>query len=299
MEDSLPNFRGLRCLQRVVESGSLTAAARELNVTTGAVSRQLHALELELGIKLIERSGRGILPTEAGEKLAATLAGAFRQISDAVKEARGAGSDWSITLNSLPTIVIHWLVPKLGELHLRHPNLDLRLRTSGRSDRFDHTDIDTAISVGPVQKAGYISVPFLKRSFVPVCSPSTAEKLGWPDFDGLEKASFFYSEAQLRSWHGWFRFAGIEPIDIAANGVRFENSSLAYQAVRSGNGVALGQPIMLRDELELGVLVQLFDTVYVSDVQYHVAYQERNANRQALKSLVAWLIATGNDAGTS
>lgn len=293
MDFPLPSFRALRCLESVVETGSLTAAARVLNVTTGAVSRQLHTLEQDLGIKLIERRGRGIVPTASGRKLAASLAGAFQQISDAVQEARNSQSDWTITLNGLPTIVIHWLVPRLGELHQNHPDVDLRLRTSGRPARFDHTDIDTAISVGAVDRPGFVSLPFLKRSFVPVCSPATAERLGWPGVDDLGRASFFYSEAQQRSWEGWFKFVKKEPIDIAANGVRFENSSLAYQAVRSGNGVALGQPIMLRDELELGVLVQLFDAVYESEVQYHVVYHERNADWPALRALVDWLVAAG------
>lgn len=295
MKNVLPSFRSLRYLERVVETGSLAATARELNVTSGAVSRQLHSLELELGIKLIEKSGRGVAPTTGGRKLAASLARAFLQISEAINEAKASDSDWTITLNGLPTIVIHWLVPRLGDLHFRHPDIDLRLRTSGRGKPFDHSDIDTAITVGPIDRAGFQSVPFLRRSFVPVCNPSTAAKLGRSNSNSLRKASFFYSDAQLQSWKAWFDYAGLEPIDITANGVRFENSSLAYQAVRSGNGVVLGQPIMLRDEIDLGVLVPLFDEIYESKVEYHVVFQQRNENREALKQLIGWLMAAGKN----
>lgn len=293
MSVNLPSIRALRCLERVVDTGSLTAAARTLNVTTGAVSRQLTALETELGTKLLERSGRGIVPTEKGRRLATMVAGAFEQIADAVQEARGGDADGTITLNGLPTIVIHWLVPRLGDLQARHPEIDLRLRTSARSERFDHPDIDAAIAVGPIEKPGFVSIPFLERSFVPVCSPSTAASLGRPILAALRKARFFYSDAQSLSWQAWFEDVGVEPIDLAANGVRFENSSLAYQAVRSGNGVALGQPNLLRNELELGALVQLFDEIFVSSLDYHLCYPERSPVSQALERLAQWLVMAG------
>lgn len=294
MARQIPSFRMLRSFESVVETGSLTAAARQLNVTTGAISRQISALEADLGVALLMRQGRGIVATERGRVLAQKLSAAFAEIAAALDDAASSGSELTITLNGLPTFVIHWLVPRLGDLQIWEPEIDLRLRTSAREDRFDHPDIDVAIEIGPTTRPGMISIPILERAFVPVCSPATLAESAISCFDDLRRVRIFYSDLQVPSWRLWLQHVGAEPFDITANGVRFENSSLAYQAVRSGRGIAIGQPVMLQDELDLGILVKPFAEIYKSDVAYHVVYPERSADWAELRRFIEWLCKIGH-----
>ena len=288
----LPSFRALQSLEIALREGSVSAAARKLNVTPGAVSRQLSALEAEMGVPLLSRHGRGISGTAKGRMLAERLTMAFGEIRRAVMEVRADDVGRPLTFNVFPSMAIHWLVPLLPDFQGLHPRIDLRLRTSAAPDRFDRNDIDVAISIGPWPDPRMRNVPLFARRFSPVCSPATRNGYG-PDLtpEALHTARIFYSEMQIESWNLWTEAAGIRPLDLTRNGLRLENTSLAYQAAREGAGFAIGQPTLLRGELESTRMVMPFQETVSSEQDYCVVYRRVDEGAASLRALVEWLLS--------
>ena len=286
----IPSFRALRCLAIALQEGSISAAARELNITPGAVSRQLAALEEDLQQTLFVRHARGVSATSAGQWLADRLSAAFDDIQRAVIETRQLVEGKALTVNALPSLCIHWLMPILPEFQGQHPDIDLRIFTSGRPDRFDDNEIDVAVAIGPVEDDRFISIPMLGRYFAPVCSPMTLDSYGDFEPKDLLSAPIFYSELQQNSWRLWCDTAGIETIDVRKNGVRFENTSLAYQAARQGTGFVIGQELLLRDELDIGRMIMPFDIVARSTIEYCLVFRQQDINNPMVRSFVEWVL---------
>ncbi|WP_319530130.1 LysR substrate-binding domain-containing protein [uncultured Cohaesibacter sp.] len=286
----IPSFRALRCLAIALREGSISAAARELNITPGAVSRQLGALEEDLQQTLFVRHARGVSATAVGQRLADRLSAAFDDIQRAVIETRQLVEGKALTVNALPSLCIHWLMPILPDFQGQHPDIDLRIFTSGRPDRFDDNEIDVAVAIGPVEDDRFVSIPILGRYFTPVCSPMTLASYDEFKPEDLLTAPIFYSALQQISWRLWCDTAGIETVEMRKHGVRFENTSLAYQAARQGSGFVIGQKLLLHDELDIGRMVMPFDIVARSDVEYCLVFRRQDINNPMVRAFVEWVL---------
>ena len=286
----LPSFKALQAFEATMRHGTLSAAARDLNVTPGAISRQISALEDDLGLKLMIRHSEGTTPNRAGEKLARTLSKSFKDISDVIQEIREGSLRETLTLKVFPTFAIQWLVPRLAGFHSLAPDVDMHIKTSLIDARFDTEDIDVAIMIGNGDWPKLRSHRLFPRLFTLVCSPTLLEKAGPDPEIALRTSRVLYSDLQVGHWQDWLDQAGFTDIDIS-RGTLFENSSLAYQAARDGAGFALGQVDLLHEDLRTGRLVAPFETIMTGMREYYVAYRQLDADRPALRTLVDWLVS--------
>lgn len=99
----LPSLIALRAVEAAVRRASFTAAADELGVTHGAVSRHVRSLELTLGVELFERTPRRVVPTYTGRMLGADLTPLFAGIAEAVDNVRRRPERLSLRLSVGPT----------------------------------------------------------------------------------------------------------------------------------------------------------------------------------------------------
>ena len=270
--------------------GTLSAAARDLNVTPGAISRQISALEDNMGLKLMTRHHEGITPNQAGEKLARTLTKAFADISGVIHEVREGSSRDILVLNVYPTFAIQWLVPRLAKFHSQIPEIDLHIRTSLADARFDRDDIDIAVMIGSGDWPKLKSHRLFPRMFTLVTSPKLLKEAGPDPAAALRSSRILYSDLHIENWKQWLKQAGFQDNNIS-RGTLFENSSLAYQAARDGAGFALGQIHLLDEDLRTGRLVAPFETVTTEERQYYVAYRRNHADRPAIRTFVEWLLS--------
>ena len=116
MKSVLLNGINLVCL--VAKHSSLTSAARELNLTTGAVSQQLQAVEERLGFSVFERHARGIRLTEKGDKLVQSVTPHLAAIEDHVYKLTHVTDSKQIRLKLTPSLAFKWLVPRLSLIHI-------------------------------------------------------------------------------------------------------------------------------------------------------------------------------------
>lgn len=126
----LPPLNALRAFEAAARLGSFTLAAQELCVTPGAISRQIKTLEDHFGQALFSRGHRLVTLTEAGARYATLIAGPFAELARAGEVLRREAGHLEIRLDCLPTLAMHWLLPRLENFHAAHPDLDVTMQTS-------------------------------------------------------------------------------------------------------------------------------------------------------------------------
>ncbi|WEK57129.1 MAG: LysR family transcriptional regulator [Candidatus Brevundimonas phytovorans] len=122
---ALPSLNALRAFEAMARTGSATLAGAELNVTHSAVSRQVKALEAQMGVRLFEGPRHALSLTRAGRDLLPGLTVAFDGVAAAVARARSAGQDLHVAVNA--SLSVKWLIPRLADFGRRHPEIRVHL----------------------------------------------------------------------------------------------------------------------------------------------------------------------------
>ncbi len=258
----------LRAFAAAARLGSVTAAATALGVTQGAVSRQVIALERYLGLRLFDRRNRRIVPTAAGEELAATVAPAFRDLEQAVQRLRDRGGEVALVVST--TFSLRWLMPRLGDFLAAHDRLGVRLVTRDGAEAA--LDDEQAAVIGycrdGVLPAG--AVALLQDRSAPICSPGyLAAARQAPPWSSLAGQRLLVSTADGWDWRAWAEAAGLSLGDLG-RAFRFDNDEAAIQGALAGAGLSLQTLALLDRELSEGRLLRpaglpsvLFGTYYL------------------------------------
>ena len=171
MYKHLPSLSALRVFEAAGRHESFTLAADELHVTTSAVSRQIRALEDELGLRLFERRPRGIELTKEGAAYLAEVGDALRRLEQASAALRMGGERRVLRLSVLASFAGNWLVPRLPAFERAHPGIDLVMEATTRYADFKREPVDLAIRFGKGRWDGLHAESLLPLEFYPVCRP--------------------------------------------------------------------------------------------------------------------------------
>src|SRR3954468_23841386 len=126
----LPPLNALKAFEAAARSESFTRAAEELNVTQGAVSHQVKALEAILGVRLFHRERQRLVMTEAGRDYLAVVRDALDRIAMGTERLLQRQSSGVLTVSTSPDFAAKWLVNRLGRFAEKHPDIDLRISAS-------------------------------------------------------------------------------------------------------------------------------------------------------------------------
>ena len=229
-----PSLNAMRAFEAVGRLGAVSAAASELNITPGAVSRQVKNLEAYLGAALLGRSGRGVRLTPVGERLWGELESAFAQIAETVKRARQLRS--TLRLICSPILGSAWLIPRLDNFSRQMPDVDIVIHENLMHSDIKTRDADMAIVWGHFRDSDtFIAERLTEDEIFPVCSPQLR-----PSGDSLAGLTLIHREDVPRfwKWPDWATFltaTGIDGIDATKGGIRL-TGSLALDAARQGKG---------------------------------------------------------------
>lgn len=242
---------------RVVDAGSLSGAARSARLSLPAVSRQLSALERQLGTQLIVRSTRRLSVTEAGHRFYGHARTALREAEEAMTSARAARSiSGRLSVSAPFTFGLHHVVPRLEALVARHPGLTVDLFLEDNVVDLVARGIDVAVRAGvtPPDSTAFIAHPLPPIRRHPVATPAYLKQHGTPrDPADLKKHRCL---AQLLPSSAVWRFvrAGEErPVEIGAV-VRCGAPTALAELVRSGVGVAMLPDWLVAADLKAGRL---------------------------------------------
>lgn len=284
----LPSISALAAFEAVARIGSFTAAADELGLTQGAISRQILALEDTLEARLFERGRDGARLTNAGTAYAAEIGPALRRISSAtLNMITTKGHGGSIVLGILPTFGTRWLIPRLPGFFEEHPDVAINFMTRIESRDLVQDGLDAAILIGGGDWPNCVAEHLLDEDLLPVCSAQFLEAANIEAPGDVAGLQLLHLRTRPNAWRQWFADNGVESVDTA--GMTFEQFSMASQAAMAGIGVAMLPAFLIGEELASGRLVPVFPRLVRSDVAYFFVYPQANADSPAIRALSLWL----------
>jgi DNA-binding transcriptional LysR family regulator len=286
MARSLPSLNALRAFEAAARLGSVTAAAAELHVTHGAVSRQVKQLEQALGTVLFRRAGTGLRLSEAGVRLLPVLTSSFDLMEAGVAQA-ARPSGGNLIVSCLGTFTMRWLIPRLFAFRAAHPDIEVQLSASDAPVNFLRDRFDLAIrTMRPPWPAGMVANPFIVEEVGPVLSPGLQDRLKLRSAPDLAQATLLHTDTRISAWADWFESMGHAEVQPAA-AQTFEHFYFMLQAAASGLGVAIGPKPVIEDDLAAGRLVAPFGFVK-SGLSYVSLRPHAGDGRAAL--FEAWLL---------
>jgi DNA-binding transcriptional LysR family regulator len=274
----------LRAFEASARLGSMSAAAEELFVTHGAISRHVHLLEDQYGVPLLIRHARSVSPTPEGAALVVQLTEAFRLMREAV--ARLAPGP--VTLSCSATIMTKWLIPRLGDFKRANPNTDLRLNINHGEVDFIQDQISVAIRSSMKRPpAEVVSEPLLHEQIGPVCHRNYQAQVGISSIASLSRARLLDTATRPDAWNEWTALMHCEDIRLSSH-ERYEHFYLVIEAAVSRLGVALVPRYLVEKEIASGQLVAPFgfiDSPYTLNLW--IAPHERL--RDDVRKLASWI----------
>jgi DNA-binding transcriptional LysR family regulator len=289
----LAPLRGFEAAARLL---SFTLAAEELNLTQSSISRQIAALERQVGKALFVRRTRSLELSAAGTQLQQAVRRALADIDQCVDELRGRGGEHRVTLTTYASFASLWLAPRLAQFQRAHPGIEIRLDASDRPVDLQAEDVDLAIrwqSPGPLPPGATLLV---EDVVAPAISPrllpetplrSPAELVRWPllDLDASVRGALHLD------WSTWFEFAGAGHVEASAGRLVFSFVDQAVQAAIRGQGVAMVRSPFLQDCIASGDLVMPFPQLLMPTGYRHVLMRHPQAARRPhVAAFLDWLL---------
>jgi len=276
------NFRSLESFEAVSRHLSVSAAAVELGVTQSAISHQLRILSDLIGERLLQKHGRKIALTDAGDRLARRLRPAFAEINRSVVEAIGGPRD-TVRLAICSSFGPAWLVPRLATFYGSRPNFDLQLCMYARDPELMDAVADAFVTTLPVEK-GYYAYLLWPERLVPVVSSEKRGETG---------RGLITTELQPGShgadWMAHAALSGREPALPSEGRWLFASHYLiALEMVKAGLGAALVPDFLAARDIEAGYVRLLDDVSVPTHEDYYLCVKESRRSEPSLDALVRW-----------
>lgn len=287
----LPSISMLAALDATARKGSFTRAAEELSVTHGAISRQVQALETQLGVSLFVRTARGVHLTDIGRDYAAEVNSVLATLRNASLKIIADPKGSTIDLSVMPAFGTRWLIPRLPGFLEQHSDITVNFVTRHPNTRFEEDHIDAAIHNCEPGWAGAESTFLLGEPAYPVCSPELSERLcGQLELDAPD-LPLLGLKSRPDAWRDWFTEGGLdEPYEH--NMMIFEHFSALAHAAVAGLGVALLPRFLVNMELERGTLVVLTDRPTANEMAYYLITPRKKQSYEPVRLFRRWLYAT-------
>lgn len=289
----LPPLDLLLAFEAAARHLSFTRAGEERFVTQSAMSRQIRALEDDLGVPLFERRHRALALTIDGQRLFAACSGVLAQLRGAVAEIRAPTRRQVLALTTTPGLAALWLIPRLPRFTRAHPEVDVRLDASFEPRHLAADGFDIAVRYAPAN--ANIGTPLFAESMQPVCSPALLAG-GAPLHEPRDLAKHTLLQYAMSSrsgapvdWASWLQAVGLAELEPAAR-LTFSGYNEVIAAAVAGQGVALGRRPLVDDLLTSGQLATPFADRASSARAYFVIVEGAARSRPAVRALEGWLL---------
>jgi LysR family glycine cleavage system transcriptional activator len=245
------SLNALRAFEATARLRSFSAAAEELSVTHGAVSRHIRMLEDATGLPLLTRTAHGTEPTAEGQRLAEGLSRGFQLIQSSVALLKPG----PLTLSCSDSIMMYWLLPRLSGFQEANPDVELRFNMGYGPVDFVRDGISVAIRLSTIEAPkDVIRNGAVVEWIGPVCSPAYLRTIRLTSPADLPRARLMVSRTRPHVWDDWSHGGGIElgSLPIAES---FNHFYLLIQAAKCGLGMANVPRMLVHDDLSSGTLV--------------------------------------------
>jgi LysR family glycine cleavage system transcriptional activator len=289
----------LRAFEAVARHLNFRAASEDLSLTQSAVSRQIQALEQEVGSPLFLRHTRAVELTSAGALLLRTVLPALERLDSAVRQIRRSTGRKSVAISTWASFASMWLIPRLEAFQSEHSDIDIRIDATDVSVDLDTTDVDLALRYTTPANAPTGAIRLFGEQLTPVASPWLL-KSGHALQQGEDLAHFALIEAsdahrtqhmEWLSWRRWLEAHHFEKLE-PKRWLYFNYAHQIAQAALTGQGVALTRMPLVADSLASGDLVEILPGMRLeSPLAYWLIVGPRSAVRPEIKAFCDWLTA--------
>lgn len=288
----------MQAFEAVARTGSVTAAARELRISVGAVSQQLRVLEGVLGVALVERSGRGVRLTSWGHQYLPEVAAGFQSLAEAQKKLQRSLQNDDVVISAPASISTRWLANRLFEWSSRRTDVRLRLVTADLEPDLQKGEADFRVTYAD----HVLDHPHFAELFIDAVTPAASPRL-LQDRTFAEPAEVLDFpligvdwgpgiDAPPADWPDWLDANGADG-SAARAALTFSLSSAAIDAAVAGNGIVLAQLSMIGDDLRTQRLVRPFpDRTLPMPKPYYLAWGSSSLAKPGCRELQRWLLRT-------
>ena len=293
MQRQLPALDLVRGFDAAARHLSFTKAAVELFLTQSAISRQIKALEEQLGVALFQRRHRALVLTEAGRHFHQAATDALRLLQEATVRIRG-GSARRLTLSTTIGFASLWLIPRLNDFRSQFPDIDIRIDANNRLIDLAREEVDIAIRYCTPDLAPTGAQRLFGEQVIVVCSPRLVAQPGLAAPADLARHVLLHYDrpdgvAPWSTWEVWLEVQGVAGLKPAGS-LSFTAFDHLMQAAINGQGVGLAPTPLARRSLAEGKLVAPLKAVTGSARAYYLLVEAGAAARPSVRQFVAWLL---------
>jgi LysR family transcriptional regulator, glycine cleavage system transcriptional activator len=293
----------LRAFEAVARLLSFRAAAEELSLTQSAISRQIRALEEELGAVLFLRGTRHVELTSDGATLLRAAVPAIDRLDTGVRQIRQARGRKVVSVTTFASFSTLWLIPRLEAFQRAHPDIDIRVSASDAVVDLDDSDVDLALRYGAPAKVAAGAVRLFGETLTPAISPWLAEQVARGEAPPLARPADLAQHAlaeeddhrpsaEYMSWRHWLAQHGLPTLQ-PRRWIYFNFTSQQVQAALGGQAVALARLALVDEHLARGELIEPFgpQSRIQSPYAYWLVESARGQSRTEVRQFAQWVLA--------
>jgi LysR family glycine cleavage system transcriptional activator len=286
----LPSIAHIRAFESAVRLGSFERASEDLSITPSGVSKRVSALEALLGIKLLSRVGRGVVPTPAGREYLDQVSVALGLLSRSSYHSNASVIQRRLRVTLPPTFTRQLLIPHLAEFTAAHPDVELELLLSIPFLDISAPGCDLEVRFGDGSYEGLESELLVDEPVFPVCTPRYLADIG-----GLERPLDLQKAALLRSplepWRPWFDVAKLDWPE-PETGHRFTDLGMLQECALNNQGVTLARRSLVVEALSHARLVRPFGPLEARPLHaYYICWPRRIKMDAAKRMFIDWMKA--------
>ena len=289
MSTAIP-IKALLAFDAAMKHNSFTLAAKEMHVTAGAVGQQIQKLEEWLGTTLFTRTVRQVTPTIDALNYWATVQPALSRILQASDALRQSQSN-EVWLSMPPSLAAKWFAPRMADFLSHHPDISLHLDTSTALADFNRDRVDLAIRYFDGRVSELASELLYRDEARLYCSPDYARKLKLKTPNDLKRATLIHTTLHPH-WGPWMeKFSQLSARQVTSiPGLHFDQSIMAIEAARHGQGAVLCSALLTEAEVREGALFEPFAGRLALSKAYYVTHDKTAKLRPAAVALKKWLL---------
>ncbi|MFC0198856.1 LysR family transcriptional regulator [Paracoccus rhizosphaerae] len=287
----LPSLSALAVFEAAARHRNLTRAAGELNVTPGAVSRQIKAVESELGCPLFVRRGNGVALTSAGEELFHVLASGFSKLAETARSIKQGDTSRYVAIASSEFFTSMWLIPRMPDFWRRETDINVDHVIWESKQNFRRSDVELRIRYGLGSWVDEHAELLFGDCIYPVCSPDFARRHQGATAADLVNLPLLNVEWVEPDWLGWEEAllrGGVPAGALRAR--RFGKFGVALQAAMADQGLVIGWHRLIAPLVEQGELVRFTDLVVPAPGGYYLSHSTTREMSSSAKVLREWLL---------
>ncbi|MBC3907825.1 LysR substrate-binding domain-containing protein [Undibacterium umbellatum] len=299
----IPGLNDLRIFEAAGRLQNFRLAGQELSLTHSAVSHRIRSLEEQLRLELFERQN-GVRLTDAGRELHAAVTLSLDQLGAAIDRIsqHHRSPRQVVRIASLPAFAAYWLLPRLHDFYLTHPDISLQIQASIELAELGENGVDLALrflgkNPGAGNAANVQVHKLLDDYYYPVASPDFIARHQPALVEDLLTLPLLVHANTIgagSSWSAYFKALGL-PAQQVLRSISFDDGNLVLQAAEHGHGIAFERHSHVCGRIRQGYLQRVFDSGLHSQKHYYLLSTRQGLNITAVKCVHDWLISQAQE----